>query len=125
MVYANYTAIDDRGQPLRDPSFRPHNRRGADSPVVYLPHDPSKLNTVDDNYMGPCFMYRGWAGRMIGEYAPEFGLEDYDYWMRINRLFRIAHLDSDEPLYLYRVHDNTISALAAELKISQRSCPGS
>ncbi len=56
----------------------------------------------------------------MGEYAPEFGLEDYDYWMRMNRLFKIAHLDSDEALYRYRVHDNSISAQAEELKIRQR-----
>ncbi len=120
MVYADYLAIDDRGAPLADPTWRAHNRTSPDSPAIHLPRDPSPLNAVEDNFIGPCFMYRSYAGKVIGEYAPEFGLEDYDYWMRMNRLFRIAHLDSDEVLYQYRVHDNSISAQAVELKIGQR-----
>jgi glycosyltransferase involved in cell wall biosynthesis len=37
------------------------------------------------------------------------GVEDYDYWMRINNAFSIQHLGTDELLYSYRVHDNTLS----------------
>jgi glycosyltransferase involved in cell wall biosynthesis/SAM-dependent methyltransferase len=113
-------AIDDRGEPLRDPAFRPQNKRRPDSPEIHLPRDPGPINTVDDNFIGACFLYRGWVGRVIGEYAPELGCEDYDYWMRINALFRIAHLGTDEILYRYRVHDNTLSGRARELRISER-----
>ncbi|MGD8452009.1 MAG: glycosyltransferase [Phycisphaerae bacterium] len=117
MVYGNYLAIDDRGAPLHDPSFRPHNRPVADSPAIHLPHDPTPLNTVEDNFIGPAFVYRDWAGCLAGEYTPTMGLEDYDYWMRMNSLVEIAHLDTDECVYQYRVHDNTLSARAVELRI--------
>ena len=117
MVYADYLAIDEQGEPLHDPRFRPRNRRPPHSPAIHLPHDPEPLNTMEDNFIGACFLYREWAGRLAGEYTPEMGLEDYDYWMRMNTLVRIAHLDSDECLYRYRVHDNTISGRAGELKI--------
>jgi len=120
MVYADYMAIDGRGEPLRDPAFRPQNKRRPDSPEIHLPRDPRPLNTVDDNFIGACFLYRGRAGRVLGEYAPELGCEDYDYWMRMNALFRIAHLGTDEVLYRYRVHDNTLSGRARELRISER-----
>lgn len=120
MVYADYVAINEHGEPLRDPAFRPQNKRRPDSPEVHLPRDPRPLNTVDDNFIGACFLYRGWVGRAVGEYAPELGCEDYDYWMRINGLFTIAHLGTDEVLYRYRVHDNTLSGRARELRISER-----
>lgn len=121
MVYADYLAIDDRGQPLRDPTFRPHNRRGPDSPEIHLPRTTAELNTVKDNFIGACFMYRASAGRVLGEYDPfTMGVEDYDYWMRVNDLLRIEHIGTDDLLYRYRVHDNTLNARAAQLKIFDR-----
>jgi len=122
MVYANYLVIDDRGQPLADTSWRPHNRRPPHSPEIRLPHSTELLNTVKDNFIGPCFLYRNPTGRVVGEYDPQLlGVEDYDYWMRVNRLFTIQHLTSDEFLYRYRVHDNTLSARATELGIFARA----
>ena len=120
MVYADYMAIDDRGEPLTDPSFRPHNRRTPTSPDIHLPRSTEHLNGVQDNFIGPCFMYRATVGRLIGEYAPELGVEDYDYWMRVNSQFAIVHLGTDELLYRYRVHDNTLNARAAQLQIFDR-----
>lgn len=117
MVYSDYYAIDDRGELLRHPSFRPHNRRRPDDPAIHLPRSCQQLNVVQDNFVGPCFMYRARVGRLIGEYDPQLGVEDYDYWMRINGPFSIAHLGTDELLYRYRVHDNSLNARAAELGI--------
>ncbi len=117
MVYANYIAIDDRGEPLTHPDFRPHNRLAPDSPEIHLPHDTTPLGTVKDNFIGACFLYRGDIGRLIGEYDPQLGVEDYDYWMRINQHFEIHHLDSEAMLYRYRVHDNSLNARAADLGI--------
>lgn len=121
MVYCDYLAIDDRGEPLRDPSWRPQNRRTPETPEIHLPHDTSNLNIVQDNFIGACFMYRGWVGRVLGDYAPILGVEDYDYWMRLNTLFSIHHLGTDELLYRYRVHDNTLSGRAVEHDIYSRA----
>ncbi|MFL5328630.1 MAG: glycosyltransferase [Gemmataceae bacterium] len=120
MVYADYLAIDDRGQPLRDVNFRPHNRRTPDCPEIHVPRTTESLNHVQDNFIGACFMYRGWIGKLIGEYDPNLGVEDYDYWMRLNSLFKIMHIGTDEVLYQYRVHDNSLNGRAAELKILDR-----
>lgn len=120
MVYADYLAIDDRGEPLRDPSFRPSNRNPADSPEIHLPRDPRQINVVRDNFIGPCFLYRNIVGRLIGDYDPAQGIEDYDYWMRVNHAFRVEHLGTDETLYSYRVHDRSLSGRAAELRITER-----
>jgi glycosyltransferase involved in cell wall biosynthesis len=121
MVYADYLAIDDRGEPLVDPSFRPHNRRPATSPEIRPSRDPREINVVRDNFIGPCFLYRSIVGRLIGDYGPGLGIEDYDYWMRVNHVFRIEHLGTDETLYRYRAHDRSLSGRAAELKIAERA----
>ena len=121
MVYADYVAIDDRGEPLADPSFRPQNRRPATSAEIHLPRDPREINVVRDNFIGPCFLYRSIVGRLLGDYDPGLGIEDYDYWMRVNHAFHIEHLGTDETLYRYRVHDRSLSGRAVELKIAERA----
>ena len=121
MVYADYRAIDDRGEPLDDPTFRPQDRRHPRSPEIHLPRDPRLINIEQDNFIGPCFLYRAVVGRAIGEYDPNLGLEDYDYWMRVNHAFVIAHLGTSDILYSYRVHDRSLSGRAAELKIAERA----
>ena len=120
MMYADYLAINDRGDPLNDPTFRPHDRVSPISPEIHLPRSVDPLNIVQDNFIGPCFLYRAWVGRVIGDYDNCLGVEDYDYWMRINELFEIKQLGTPELLYSYRVHDNTLSAKASQLKIFDR-----
>jgi len=117
MVYADYYAIDDHGSLLKDHSWRSHNRPKPDSGEIRLPKTTEQLNYIQDNFIGPCFMYRGWIGRIIGDYDPQLGIEDYDYWMRINSFFKVNHLGTDDLLYRYRVHDNTLSAQAQEHRI--------
>ena len=120
MVYADYWVIDDRGNPLADGKWRGHNRPDPLSHAVHLPRTTERLNAIADNFIGPCFLYRGWIGRVLGAYDPHQGVEDYDYWMRINALFSIKHLGSSDPLYWYRVHDNTLSARADAENIPQK-----
>lgn len=121
MVYADYYAIDDSGNLLKDPTWRAHNRPNPTSGEIRLPRSTETLNVVQDNFIGPCFMYRGWIGCCLGDYDPQLGVEDYDYWMRINAFFTIAHLGNDSFLYRYRVHDNTLSAKAHEHKILEKA----
>ena len=120
MVYADYTAIDSRGRPLADPAFRPHNRRFPEDPEIHLP-DADSFGQNADNFIGPCFLYRGKQGRLLGEYDPTMGIEDFDYWLRMKLIGKIAHLDSDKSLYRYRVHDASLSGRAKELKIPEHA----
>lgn len=86
------------------------------------PRDPGPLSFLQKNYIGGCFLYRAWAGRAVGEYDPEcFGFEDYDYWLRINALFRIAHLGKEAPLYSYRLHEGSLTAREKELRLADRT----
>lgn len=121
MVYADYLAIDDRGLPLADPLWLSHRRPDPASAAIRLPHSAEALNSVLDNFIGPCFMYRGWVGRCIGDYDLRLpGVEDYDYWMRINAYFELSHLGREDLLYRYRVHDNSLTARAEALGIPAR-----
>lgn len=117
MVYADYLVIDENNKPFTDPAWRAHNRENNESGEIRLPRSTESLNSEQDNFIGACFMYRGWIGRVLGEYDPIQGIEDYDYWMRINSLFSIEHLGLDNILYKYRVHSNTLSSRAKEEKI--------
>ena len=121
MVYADYYAIDDRSDPLQDGAWRWQDRPDLASGEIRPPRTTEDLNIVRDNFIGPCFLYRGWIGRVLGDYTPQMGIEDYDYWMRINAFFPIHHLGSDELLYHYRVHDNTLSAQSVDLAIFDKS----
>ena len=120
MVYADYMAIDDKGKPFTQEWFRPHNKLSPTSPLLKLPRTTALLNIIQDNFIGASFMYRKSTLKTIKDYDPQLGVEDYDYWMRINNLFNIAHVGTDETLYDYRVHDNTLNARAAEFKIQEK-----
>ncbi len=121
MVYADYAVIDNNGNPLHAAWFRPQNKYIPDSDELHLPHNTELLNVIKDNFIGASFMYRRNIMNLIGDYDPQLGVEDYDYWMRINDLCKIAHLGTDEILYDYRVHDNSLNGKARELKILEKS----
>ncbi len=96
MVYADYELIDERGELLEGGEFRVMDRTDKSNLAVVRVHRSTHdLNRYEDNFIGACFLYRGQVGRLLGDYNPELGLEDYDYWLRINRLFCVEHLGTD------------------------------
>lgn len=121
LVYADFRAIDENGAPLRDAGYRPGDKVSPEDDHIRPGRDADHLNLEIDNVVGPCFMYRAWAGRLLGDYDPLMGVEDYDYWMRMNAAFRIEHLGDDEPLYEYRVHGDSLTGRREELRIEPRT----
>lgn len=121
LVYADYAVIDNSGKPLHAEWFRPQNKYTPESDELHLPRTTELLNVIKDNFIGASFMYRRNTLSLIGDYDPQLGVEDYDYWMRINDLGKIAHLGTDEILYEYRVHDNSLNGKAREFKILEKS----
>lgn len=62
-----------------------------------------------DNYIGACFLYRRKVYEVIGEYNPQLPLvEDYDYWVRVSRQFKMQRLF--RPLYHYRFHADALTS---------------
>jgi glycosyltransferase involved in cell wall biosynthesis len=67
---------------------------------------------TDMIYYGDCvgasFMYRREVIDKVGEYEPDmFLVEDYEYWIRVSKKFKIGHINKN--LYIYRVHGNSLT----------------
>ncbi|MDF1582308.1 MAG: glycosyltransferase [Methyloprofundus sp.] len=68
---------------------------------------PDQMQLEKGNHMGACFMYTRQVYHDIGDYDPElFLVEDYDYFIRISKRFKMCHLP--ESLYYFRRDDNTL-----------------
>jgi glycosyltransferase involved in cell wall biosynthesis len=121
MVYADQELIDEEGEPLLQSDYCPGYQTPPGGNLICWPRDPGELNFVQNNYFGACFLYRAWAGMVVGDYSTSlFGFEDYDYWMRMNALFRVRHFGQRTSLYRYRVHRKSLSSRDTELQITQR-----
>lgn len=111
MVYGDMELMDDRGEPLRNSGYRVSCQRPEANYKLRLPRSLEALGVMNDNFIGACFLYRRGIAQVVGEYDSSLlGTEDYDYWLRMSELGTLRHVDSDECLYRYRVHDDTLSA---------------
>ena len=67
---------------------------------------PDWLET--DNGIGACYLYKRKVYESIGEFNPcAFLAEDYDYWIRVWKQFRMQRLFV--PLYYYRFHHDSLT----------------
>jgi hypothetical protein len=67
------------------------------------------IDLKHQNGVGACFLYRRTVHETVGDYATEAVLvEDYDYWLRVSKQFRMQRLI--EPLYYYRYHDQSLTS---------------
>lgn len=61
------------------------------------------------NTIGCCFLYRREVDERLGGYDEDlFGIEDYDFWLRVEAAgFEFHHIP--KPLYIYRRHDDSLT----------------
>lgn len=110
VVYGNYFAINQDGQKLTDSNgWRSYDRNLADPAVVNLPKQASFFKRIPINSVGPLFLYRASAAWIVGKYSDAPGIEDYDFWSRMEIITKFKRLPTAEGLYSYRVHDESIS----------------
>jgi glycosyltransferase involved in cell wall biosynthesis len=97
-VYANYYAINDNGAVLQSVNVGPSE------------------GLKEYNCIGPCFLYRRKVYKVLGGYNPQaFLAEDYEYWIRIFKRFRMEKLDKF--IYWHRLHPQSLTGrLASEAK---------
>lgn len=81
----------------------------ADGVVKDLSYVPERVEELYyRNIVGASFMYTREVYKEIGDYDPEkFLMEDYDYWLRIMRLYTVKYIP--EVLYQYRQHGNSLT----------------
>ncbi len=111
LVYADVNLIDDEDRPLNDETHRPQNQDPDRPDVLHLYRNAAPLGYEADNFISACFMYRRDAATALeGTYAADLpGLEDYDFWLRLQKSGPFYHIENSEPLYYYRVHTRTMS----------------
>ena len=110
LTYGNVEIIDEQGRPLTNSDYRIQNQASTGSSVLSLPSEVKALDTVPDNFINAAFLYRQSVGQALGPYDPRLlGTEDYDYWLRTKELFAIEKVDTENVLYQYRVHKNSLS----------------
>jgi glycosyltransferase involved in cell wall biosynthesis len=97
-VYARSRVIDEADQvtgalALREPAFLPLS-----------------------NCVGACFLYTRRVRERVGEFDPEAVLaEDYDYWVRVSKCFRMVLLEAE--LYAYRRHESALTTVHGNERI--------
>lgn len=98
LVYADWEVIDETGQ------------------VIAIAHsiEYDRHLLLMDNYINACFLYRRKCQEKVGCYDPRMrGGEDWDYWLRISRFYKMVHVS--KPLYQYRVHSASLTARSKHL----------
>jgi len=94
LIYCDYTRIDGAGRVLGVTAAAPA------SDIAFA------------NVVGACFMYRRRVYERLGGYAEDsFCAEDYEYWLRAARHFRLVPLQRN--LYRYRLHAGALTATRA------------
>ncbi|MXP10351.1 glycosyltransferase family 2 protein [Pseudoblastomonas halimionae] len=91
VLYADFHLIQDDGEPRGDVT-------------VGEPDDLIFSNTI-----GCCFLYAREVDETVGGYDEAlFGIEDYDFWLRVEAAgFRFHHIHA--PLYIYRRHGQSLT----------------
>lgn len=111
MIYGSYRLIDQAGKPLKRHRFWIQYQSLLRTDHVILPGDSLALNTVRGNTIGPTFMYRAKDAFLCGEYSRmRTGLEDVDFFKRINSIRQIRRSETKRVLTSYRIHAESMSA---------------
>lgn len=93
LVYADRYLMDERGQDL-----------GRLDVPDYDPHLLLHANLVNC-----CFLYRRECMERVGGYDPDFVYsEDWEYWIRISRHYRMKRIP--QALYRYRFHGTSMTS---------------
>ena len=100
-VYSSMHIIDDNGARMHPPLRRAF--------------PPAQLRV--ENCVGACFLYTRDVCREVGEYSAAAVLvEDYDYWVRVAKRFRMQRLFA--PLYYYRHHAGSLTSQHGSEKVA-------
>jgi glycosyltransferase involved in cell wall biosynthesis len=120
LVYGDYQIINESGSPLTSSTYRVLDQDSLDTSRIRNCRSKPLLDYMPDNYIGPLFMFRREQSTLAGNFSNLMGVEDYDYWLRLNSLGGVRHVYSKEVLYQYRIHANSLSNKRRELKTRKK-----
>mgnify|MGYP004469395385 CR=1 FL=1 len=110
LVYGDVYVIDKNNRPYLG-ICRDTDRDYKHPNIFRLPRNEKPLSIGINNYINACFLYRKENSDVLcGKYADDIiGAEDYDFWLRMEKTGHLVHIKNLDPLYYYRVHDNSMS----------------
>jgi glycosyltransferase involved in cell wall biosynthesis len=120
LTYADYQIVNELGLPSLHSSYRVFDQDNRDSSTIHNCRHGSLFDYLPDNFIGPLFMFRRAQSHLVGTFSDLVGVEDYDYWLRLNTLGDVRHVYSEKPHYLYRIHANTLSNKSRALKTRRK-----
>jgi glycosyltransferase involved in cell wall biosynthesis len=120
LAYADYQIVNEFGLPSFHSSYRVFDQDNLDSSRIHNCRHGSLFDHLPDNYIGPLFMFRREHSDLVGTFSNLVGVEDYDYWLRLNVLGDVRHVFSTKPRYLYRIHANTLSNKSRALQTRKK-----
>jgi glycosyltransferase involved in cell wall biosynthesis len=86
--------------------FLVHNLDTGQKELRRMPDD---LDQGRINCVGACFLYTRRVYEVIGAYDPRYRLvEDYEYWIRVCKMFKAKHLP--RTLYVYGEHSKSLTS---------------
>ena len=111
LVFADYTVVDISGHEIsRANTWRNYDRTGRDASVVKLGNLKQIYRCIPVNFIGPYFLYRSEIADRLTAYGNIPGIEDWDYWLRMQFITKFKHVKTDGKQYLYRIHSNSMSS---------------
>ena len=111
LVFADYTVVDLYGDEIsRANTWRNYDRTGKDPSVVKLGNPRHIYRCSPINFIGPYFLYRNEIAERLIAYGNIPGIEDWDYWLRMQFITKFKHVKTDGKQYLYRIHSNSMSS---------------
>jgi len=120
LAYADYQIVNELGLPAFRSSYRVFDQDNVDSSIIHNCRYGSLFDHLPDNFIGPLFMFRREHSNLVGTFSNLVGVEDYDYWLRLNTLGDLRHVYSAKPRYLYRIHSNTLSNKSRALRTRKK-----
>lgn len=110
VFYSDFQAINQDGFPLEDNNpWRIYDRDKANKSVVRVKRRGNFFREVPANFVGPYFLYRASLGERLKGYSNTPGIEDWDFWLRMQFLTNFEFVHTTGLNYKYRVHSNSMS----------------
>lgn len=111
LVYSDFQAIDEIGNQISGGNpWRIYDRDKNTKSVIRLKQPHMMYKSIPINYVGPYFLYRAQLAQILTRYANVPGLEDWEFWLRMQLITNFKHFATDGLRYQYRVHANSMSS---------------